>query len=142
MAEDPDSVFAYMFRSHAKGTTHPSSDVDVAVYFAHIDDGPAGDMQAVDKQISFVLALQRTLSKPVDVVVLNRASLDLRQNVLMHGKLLFCKDGRVLARFKQTHLRQCQDFIMIEPIFRHYRRKRIEEGASHQLPPEEPPRYT
>lgn len=127
--EDPDALFAYIFGSQVKGTAHSESDVDVAVYFAGIDDGPGGDAQAVEKQISLGLKLEQALRKPVDVVVLNRASIDLRQNVLIDGRLLFCTDPRVHARFKLTQLRQYQDFIMMEPIFRHYRRKRIEEGA-------------
>lgn len=129
LCKEPDALFAYLFGSQAKGTAHSQSDVDVAIYFADIDEGPDGDIRAVEKQLSLGLELEQALGKPVDIVVLNRASIDLRQNVLMHGKLLFSKNPRALARFKQMQLRQHQDFIMMEPIFRHYRRKRIEEGT-------------
>lgn len=129
VSEDPDALFAYIFGSQVKGTAHSKSDVDIAVYFAGIDDGPGGDIQAVEKQISLGLELEQALRKPVDVVVLNRASIDLRQNVLIHGQLVFCRDSRAHASFKQTQLRQYQDFIMMEPIFRYYRRRRIEEGT-------------
>lgn len=126
---DPNVLFAYIFGSQVKGTAHPNSDIDIAVYFAEIAGEPDGDAQAVETQISLGLKLEPALKKPVDVVVLNRASIDLRQNVLLHGKLLFSRDPQAHARFKQTQLRQYQDFSMLEPIFRHYRRKRIEEGT-------------
>lgn len=127
--QDPDAMFAYLFGSHTKGTAHPRSDVDVAVFFFVIGSGSEGDKAAVDKQIELGLRLERALGKPVDVVVLNRASIDMRQNVLVHGELLFCKDPEFLAQFKITQLREHQDFIMMAPIFRHYRRRRIEEGT-------------
>lgn len=129
LREEPDALFAYLFGSQAKGTAHGGSDVDVAVYFAGIPEGPAGDIQAVDKQITLGLKLEQALGKPVDVVVLNRASVDLRQNVLRHGQLLFSRDPQTHARFRREQLRQYQDFVMLEPIFRHYRLKRIEEGT-------------
>lgn len=124
-----DVLFAYIFGSQVKGTAHDHSDIDVAVYCADIDPGPSGDMRAVDKQIELSLVLEQALRSSVDVVVLNRASVDMRQNVLVHGELLFCKDTKAHTQFKRTQLRLYQDYIMMEPIFRHYRRRRIEEGT-------------
>lgn len=125
---DSDAVFAYIFGSQVKGTNHARSDVDVAVYYTNIDENARGDQLAVEKQITLALHLEQALKQPVDVVVLNRASIDLRQNVLIHGKLIFSKNEETLTRFKLKHLRQYQDFIMMEPIFRQYRKRRIEEG--------------
>lgn len=129
LEQEEDVLFAYIFGSSVKGTAHPKSDVDVAVYCAGIEAGPDGDMQAVDRQIALSLALERALRRSTDVVVLNRASVDMRQNVLVHGELLFSKDAKTLAHFKRRQLREYQDYIMLEPIFRRYRRRRIEEGT-------------
>lgn len=127
--ETPDVLFAYLFGSRAKGTSHSQSDIDIAVYFAGIEDGPTGDIRVGERQLSLGLLLERALRKPVDLVALNRASVDMRQNVLLHGILLCCKDSRAHAQFKLAQLRHFQDFIMMEPIFRRYRRKRIEGGT-------------
>lgn len=129
LERDADVIFAFIFGSYAKGTAHPRSDVDIAVYCSNIDPGRDGDAQAVDKQITLELALEQALSRRTDVVVLNRATVDMRQNVLAHGELLFCKDSRTLADFKQIQLREYQDYLMLEPIFRRYRKRRIEEGS-------------
>lgn len=129
LKQNEDVLFAYIFGSQAKGTAHPRSDVDVAVYCADIPPDPEGGVRAVERQIALSLAIEQAVGKPTDVVVLNRASLDLRQNVLTHGELLFSKHPAILAKFKQTQLQQYQDFIMLEPIFRRYRKKRIKEGT-------------
>lgn len=129
LQQDADVTFAYLFGSHVKGTAHPQSDVDIAVYCDNMELGRGGDVQAVDKQINLSLAIGRALGRRTDVVVLNCATVDMRQNVLLHGELLFCRDSRVLAGFKRTQLREYQDYIMLEPIFRRYRKRRIEEGT-------------
>lgn len=126
---DHDALFAYIFGSVVKATAHSNSDVDIAVYFANIAEGSKGDIQAVDKQINTALILEPIAKRPVDVVVLNRASIDLRQNILLHGRLLFCRDQAVHKHFKLQQLRDYQDFSMLEPIFRRYRKRRIQEGS-------------
>lgn len=126
--QDDTILFAYLFGSQVKGTAHAQSDVDVAVYCRSIATGAEGDLQAVEKQITLSLQLEQELRRPVDVVVLNRATVDMRQNVLRRGVLLFTRDPAALLAFKMRQLREYQDFIMMEPIFRHYRLQRIKEG--------------
>src|SRR5690625_885997 len=53
----------------------------------------------------------------------------MRQDVLAHGKLLFCKDSRALANLKPAQLREYQDYIMLELLFRRYRKRSIEGGT-------------
>src|SRR5690625_4909916 len=125
LKQNEDVLFAYIFGSHVKGTAHHLSDIDIAVYCANIDPGQDGDVQAVDTQIALGLTLESALCRSTDVVVLNRASVDMRQNVLSQGELLFSNDAKAHAHFKRVHLRQYQDYIMLEPIFRRYRRRRI-----------------
>lgn len=124
----PHVVFAYLFGSVVKGTAHGNSDVDVAVYYSPEANDATGNSDTVDRQIELGLELERVLKRPVDVVVLNRVSIDLRQNVLAHGRLLMCIDHRALTEFKLSHLHRYQDFMMLEPIFRRYRLRRIKEG--------------
>ncbi|WP_367185680.1 nucleotidyltransferase domain-containing protein [Mycobacterium sp.] len=74
------SRFAYLHGSRALGTAGPDSDVDIAAYF----DGEPPE------------AFQVLLPTGVDLVVLNRAPLELAGRVALDGKLLFQRDpGRV-----------------------------------------------
>lgn len=124
-----DVLFAYIFGSTVKGTAHGGSDIDVAVYLSDLPLGPVGDRVAVDRQIEIALELEQAVGRRADVVVLNRASVDLRQNVLAHGHLLFCRDPGAHAAFRLRQLREHHDFVMLEPIFRRYRKRRIKEGV-------------
>jgi len=70
------AVFAYLHGSRASGSAGPDSDIDIAAYF----DGqpPAG--------------FQVLLPPGVDLVVLNRAPLELAGRIALDGKLLFERD--------------------------------------------------
>lgn len=70
------AVFAYVHGSRADGTAGPGSDVDIAAYF----DGAAPQ------------AFEVLLPAGVDLLVLNRAPLELAGRVALHGKLLFERD--------------------------------------------------
>ena len=69
--------FAFVFGSHARAETHPLSDLDVAAYFGK--DAP----QAFD-----VL-----LPSGVDLLILDRAPLELAGRVAMEGVTLFDDDS-------------------------------------------------
>ncbi|MDD4867769.1 MAG: nucleotidyltransferase domain-containing protein [Mycobacterium sp.] len=70
------AVFAYLHGSRARGTAREDSDVDIAAYF----DGAAPQ------------AFEVLLPAGVDLLVLNRAPLELAGRVALHGKLLFEQD--------------------------------------------------
>lgn len=77
--------------------------MDVAIYLDKIEDGPKGDIRAVDKQLTIGLRLEEALKTPVDVVVLNRASIDMRQNVLVHGY------ADIIAAYVHANLQRLDD---------------------------------
>lgn len=70
------AVFAYLHGSRTSGTAGPDSDIDIAAYF----DGQPPE------------AFQVLLPAGVDLVVLNRAPLELAGRIALHGKLLFQRD--------------------------------------------------
>lgn len=69
-------LFAYLHGSRAAGTAREGSDVDIAAYF----DGAAPQ------------AFEVLLPAGVDLLVLNRAPLELAGRVALHGTLLFERD--------------------------------------------------
>ena len=70
------AVFAYLHGSRADGTAGPGSDVDIAAYF----DGAAPQ------------GFEVLFPAGVDLLVLNRAPLELAGRVALRGTLLFERD--------------------------------------------------
>lgn len=77
-------VVAYLFGSRAEGSARESSDHDIAVLF----DGAAelGDVAALQADLVAVAGT------PVDLVELDRTSLELRAKAVQDGTLLFSAD--------------------------------------------------
>lgn len=80
------AVFAYLYGSRAAGTSRPDSDVDIAAYF----EEPAPE------------AFDVVLPSGVDLLVLNRAPLELAGRVAMSGKLLFERDSSARVVWEAT----------------------------------------
>lgn len=80
------AVFAYLHGSAASGTTRPSSDVDVAAHFGGQNPAPW------------------TVAVPgvVDLVVLDRAPLELAGRIALHGRLLFDDDPPARVEWEAT----------------------------------------
>lgn len=69
--------FAFVHGSRAAGKDRPGSDIDIAAWFAGSDPAPWS---------------VRGLPPTVDLVVLDRASLELAGRVALHGVLIFDDD--------------------------------------------------
>ena len=116
---DPHGVAAvYLFGSTARGTAGADSDVDVAVLLAKtppatFDQQPYG-LEGL---------LERALGRTVDLVVLNRAPVDLRSRVLRDGRLLVDRDPSTRIRFEVQTRNEAFD---LDPILRRYRSPREE----------------
>jgi uncharacterized protein len=81
----PEIVAVYLFGSFARDRARADSDIDVAVLLDpdfSMDNHPLYRLDRIDQLAS---ALQR----PVDVVMLNRAPLVLRNQVLSYGYLVY-----------------------------------------------------
>lgn len=115
LAQRPERfVAAYVFGSFARGTAGPRSDVDVAVLYAQAPpqtlDGAGFDIQA---------ELEKRLGRPVQLVTLNRAPVDLVHRVLRDGRLVVNSDPSRRIAFE---VQARNAFFDLEPHLRRYRR--------------------
>ena len=107
-------VTAYLFGSVARDAAGPRSDVDVAVLLA--DDPPR---TLAGLRFDLEDDLREDLRLPVQLVVLNRASVDLVHRVLRDGKLVLDRDPSRRIAFEVRARREYFDLL---PILRRYRR--------------------
>ena len=113
-AEREEIAAAYLFGSVARGTAKPGSDVDVGILYSEepprtlkgLGLGLEGDLEAL-------------LELPVQVVVLNRAPVDLVIRVLRDGKLLVDRERSKRIRFE---VKSRFEFWDLEPYLKMYRR--------------------
>jgi predicted nucleotidyltransferase len=97
-----DKVMAIiLFGSHAKGTSKPCSDIDIAV----ISEEPDVDLEAEVSSAS---------SKVLDVVNYHRLPLYIQYEVLKHGKELFVRNQAFLTGVRFLTMR---DYLDMEPSY-------------------------
>lgn len=101
-------VFAYLFGSAARGELRPTSDVDVAVFFA---DG----VDTLLTRADLVTAIGTHLgTNRVDLVVLNEAPTALLGRILLDRRVLFDREPFRRHRFESLALREFHDFSLFE----------------------------
>lgn len=106
-------VCVYLFGSVARGTAHRQSDLDVAVL---LDRDPAATLAA--SSIPLAGELERLLGVEADVVILNRAPVDLVHRVLRDAHLIF--DPRPAERIR-FEVRARNAYFDLKPILDRYR---------------------
>lgn len=107
-------VCVYVFGSVARGTARGRSDIDVAVLLER-DPPPT----LAGSAVSLGGDLECHLGYPVDLVVLNRASVDLVHRVLRDGLLVF--DPRPRERI-QFEVRARNAYFDLKPVLDRYRK--------------------
>lgn len=122
---EPEIDFVYLFGSVAKGHARAASDVDVAVHLR----SPSTPSGRFDRGLELETRAERALGRPVQVVVLNDAPLELRFNVLAHGILLSARDDAVRHRFYVDTGRRYYDMAPARELFRRRQQERIREGT-------------
>ncbi|UCE32441.1 MAG: nucleotidyltransferase domain-containing protein [Burkholderiales bacterium] len=105
---------AYLFGSTARGEAGRASDVDVAVLLT--EDPPA---TLAGSGVRLEGQLESELGTRVDLVLLNRAPVDLVHRILRDGELVFEADASARVRFE---VRARNLWFDLKPILDTYRR--------------------
>jgi predicted nucleotidyltransferase len=111
---DADIVCAYLYGSLGRGQGHRESDVDIAVLYA---TEPPSTLDGLGLELGNTL--ERLLGRPVDLVVLNRAPVDLIHRVLRDGILI--RDCNPAARIR-FEVQARNEYFDLLPYLRQYRR--------------------
>lgn len=114
-ATTPGVAAVYLFGSMARGDDHADSDVDVAVLF---DVAPPHTLHG-----RFALAgeLERALGRPVDLIVMNDAAVDLRIRILREGELVVDRSRAIRIA---SEVRTRNEYFDLEPVLTLYRSPR------------------
>jgi predicted nucleotidyltransferase len=114
-AEAEGIAAAWLFGSVARGTARAGSDVDVGVLFR---EDPPRTLEGY--RFDLEAELERLLRIPVQLVVMNRAPVDLTRRILRDGRLLVNQDP---SRRIQFEVRTRNEYWDLEPYLRLYRRQ-------------------
>ena len=98
-------IAAYLFGSHAVGTSREDSDVDIAVLFEQMPDN------ALDYRIEKSMELERILKKEVDLIIMNNSPLILQFQVIKEGQILYEMDADKRATYQMHFLSRYYDYI-------------------------------
>ena len=116
-AQTGEIIAAYLFGSMARGTSGARSDVDVAVLYAAT---PPATLEGLP--LDLASRVEHLVKRPVHVIVLNTAPVDLVHRVLRDGVLLLDRNPGTRIRFE---VRARNEFFDLQPILDRYRRRPV-----------------
>lgn len=120
LADNGEVILAYLFGSQADGTADPQSDYDIGVLVRT----PSLELWTrLAHEIAALLNVER-----VDVVLLNRAPVELAYAVIAQGRLLYERSIAERVEFEARVLSLYGDYL---PILRR-QREEILKGRGHE----------
>jgi uncharacterized protein len=114
-------VAVYLFGSHARGTAHSESDIDLAVLLDR-QIHPQSE-QRFEQRLRWIALLGSPERPAIDVVILNDVPPLLGRAIVTKGKLLYCSDP------EQNHASVRDILLMaadLEPFIERMRRIKLE----------------
>lgn len=102
----PEIIAAWLFGSFACGTSKPNSDIDIAILLQGEDPYPMFAPELASD-------LERSLRRPVDVVVLNRAGELLKFEVRCKGHLIVDRHPSARKHFEIMSRKYYEDFLYL-----------------------------
>jgi uncharacterized protein len=105
----------YLFGSTARRDDRADSDVDIAVLFE------AAPPHTLHGRFALEGELERALGRPVDLIVMNDAPVDLRIRILREGELLVDRNRALRI---ESEVRTRNEFFDLEPVLTLYRSPR------------------
>jgi uncharacterized protein len=125
----PEIVAVYLFGSLARDRARADSDIDVALLLDRDFDLDAHPLYRLDR----IDELASALSRPVDVVLLNKAPLVLRNQVLTYGRLVYETNHRQRIDYEVRSRQAYFDFRPILDRIHASLRRQVKEGTfGHQ----------
>lgn len=106
---------AWLFGSVARGTNRSTSDVDVGLLLSRAPEGFSG------LQLELEGRLESALGQRTQVVVMNKAPVDLVHRILRDGKLVFEGDHRARVAFE---VKARSEYFDLLPYLAQYRAPR------------------
>jgi len=114
LADFPSIGLVYLFGSRVTGAIGPLSDYDLAIY-------DVTNQADIELQARFQHAVMQILATGrIDVVLLNRAPIELAYHVIATGQLLFQKDLYTRVEFEAQVLGMYGDYLPILRLFQQH----------------------
>ena len=107
-------VAIYLFGSTARGTAKPGSDIDLGILHRR---PPASTL--AEQPFDVAADLSEQFRRPVDIVVMNGAPVDLVHRILRDGRLVVERDRSARIAFE---VRARNEYFDLLPMLRLYRR--------------------
>lgn len=117
-------IAAYLFGSRADGTANEDSDYD----FAILTDTSYPQDDGINLIMGLKEEMQALLEKEVDLVLLNKASIEFRFLVIKYGRLIFSANEDKRTDFEDIVIRDYLDFKPFLDLYRKEVREAIKEG--------------
>ena len=111
LEREPDVAYALLFGSHARGTAHAASDVDIAV---ELRSGAARNVRALGALAS---RLESAAGRPIDLVLVDEAPIGLAYRIFRDGDLLVERDHGALVARKARAILDYLDWKPMEDLF-------------------------
>ncbi len=117
-------LIAYLFGSTATGKKTRLSDIDIAVLLSKMN---------VNDEFYLIMELREDITKIIenddfDLLILNKAPLVLRYQVLKNGKILYSKDEKVRVEFEESTRDMYFDFAPVRNEYYRIFFENIERG--------------
>jgi len=106
-------VCAYLYGSQARDKAGPHSDVDIAIL---LEKPPPSTLDGFGLDLGG--KIEEKIGRPVDLVILNRAPVDLVHRTLRDGILVYEGDSAARIRFE---VRNRGEYFDLLPYLRQYR---------------------
>lgn len=124
LKKDENTLFAFLFGSLVRGDDIESSDIDVGIYLK--DDS----RDLFEEKLRLTNLLSKELTKTVDVVILNEASILLKFEMYTDSELIVDKDSNKRVGFLLKAFNKFQDY---KYYLDYYRKKDLDRVESKFL---------